>query len=124
MTVARKQLPEVAAAVCRGDVKRLDLVGEQVGRAGCAFQAAEDDERGLVQDGAALPFPQPGRQITFTMPVSSSRLRKTTPPAVGGRCRWAARSAGVRRAERLECRFGVGGVQVDAAYRDLVTSHV
>jgi hypothetical protein len=30
---------------------------------------------------------KPGEQITFTMPVSSSRLRKVTPPAVAGRCR-------------------------------------
>ncbi|HEX5298497.1 MAG TPA: hypothetical protein VFW50_16055, partial [Streptosporangiaceae bacterium] len=31
--------------------------------------------------------------MTFTMPVSSSRLRNTTPRAVGGRCRWVTRPA-------------------------------
>ena len=34
-----------------------------------------------------------GGQMTFTMPVSSSRLRNTTPRAVGGRCRWVTRPA-------------------------------
>jgi hypothetical protein len=29
--------------------------------------------------------------MTFSIPVSSSRLTKTTPRAVGGRCRWVTR---------------------------------
>ena len=41
-----------------------------------------------------------GGQMTFTMPVSSSRLRNTTPRAVGGRCRWvtspATATSGIR----------------------------
>ncbi len=34
-----------------------------------------------------------GGQMTFTMPVSSSRLMNTTPRAVDGRCRWVTRPA-------------------------------
>ena len=33
-------------------------------------------------------FHSPTEQITLSMPVSSSRLRKMTPDAVAGRCRW------------------------------------
>src|ERR1700678_1978382 len=33
-----------------------------------------------------------GGQMTFTRPVSSSRLMNTTPRAVGGRCRWGTRA--------------------------------
>ena len=31
--------------------------------------------------------------MTFSIPVSSSRLRNTTPRAVGGCCRWVTRPA-------------------------------
>ena len=31
--------------------------------------------------------------MTFSMPVSSSRLMNTTPRAVGGACRWVTRPA-------------------------------
>ncbi len=30
----------------------------------------------------------PGEHTTLTIPLSSSRFRKVTPPAVAGRCRW------------------------------------
>ena len=78
----------------RRDPERAQGGGDQVDGAAGAFDPAVDEQRGRAAPALWRWRAQTcGGQMTFSMPVSSSRLMNTTPRAVGGRCRWVTRPA-------------------------------
>ena len=81
--------PRIPRSGAGSEGQFLDALGDQVG------DAVGELERGLHDADESLAiwwcrFQQPSEIMASMKPVSASNLRKATPGAVAGRCRWVS----------------------------------